>query len=105
MSETNSVETNQVKRIVMFAVFAFFAWFFYMLIVHPQPYNTEQVCFDDGGKIIFYASGFKPSETPVVHVAGKKYKNIESGETLKGECRWTWGVNKPKGYDYWELKT
>lgn len=105
MNKTNSVETNQVERIVMFGVFVFLVWFFYMIIVHPQPYNTEQVCFNDEGGIVFYSSGFKPSETPVVNINGKKYKNIETGETINGTCKWSWGVNKPKGYDYWKLRT
>lgn len=98
-------EASVVKRLVMFGVVTALVWFFYMLTVHPQPYNTEQACFDDTGKIVFYASGFKPSETPLVQIIDKKYKNINTGEVVNGQCNWTWGVNKPKGYDYWKLKT
>ena len=87
---------------VMVIIFA--AFFFYTIIVHPHPYNTEQVCFDDDGNIVFYASGYSSSEIPVVHINGKKYKNVETNETVDGECRSSWGVNKPKGYDYWKLK-
>ena len=103
MSKANE-ETSQVGRLVMFSIFALAGFFFYRLISHPHQYNTEQVCFNDDGEVIFYASGFKPSDAPVVHIAGAKYKNTENKQALKGKCKSTWGVSQPKGYDYWETK-
>lgn len=93
-----------MKAFVSISIIGFVVWFAYRLVVHPHPYNTEQVCFNNEGRIVFYASGFKPSETPLVHINGKKHKNIKTGATVTGACKWSWGANEPKGYEYWRLK-
>ena len=79
-----------------------FVSFFIMLVWHPGPYNTEQVCFDDSGEIVFYASGFNPNETPMVRIIDGVYKDAKTGEKLNATCRWSWGANPPKGREHWE---
>ena len=76
------------------------------VIWHPQPYNTEQVCFDDDGSVLFYAQGFSPNsdKVPVIRLTEGVYKIRESSEKLYADCTFTWGANKPKGREYWETK-
>ncbi|MCP5004804.1 MAG: hypothetical protein GY941_12815 [Planctomycetes bacterium] len=81
---------------------AFLVLFLIMQIWHPHPYNTEQVCFDKVGNVIFYSSGYKPSNAPMVYITGDVYKNTDTGDMIKAECRARWGVNPPKGVDYWK---
>ena len=64
--------------------------------------NTEQVCFDESGKINSYAKGFDPSEPPLIFLRDGVYKSRVTGEIVYSECKYSWGVDEPKGIEYWE---
>jgi hypothetical protein len=69
---------------------------------HPYPYNTEQVCFDKKGKIVFYAKKFNPNETPAIQLNENTYMIMATGERINATCKWSWGASPPKGRYYWE---
>jgi hypothetical protein len=74
------------------------------VIWHPQPYNTEVVCFDKDAKIVFYASGHSPNmdDSPLIKLTDSAYKIKMTGKILKAHCNSTWGSRPPKGRAYWE---
>ena len=64
--------------------------------------NTEQVCFNSDGEIVFYAKGFEPEDPPLILLTDGVYKNTINSNTIKCNCRYSWGTRKPKGRKYWE---
>ena len=88
---------------LMFWVFMIFCVcvIFYGLIY--GPHNTETVCFDDEGNVIFYASGYKPNtdDHPLIQLTEDMYRIRETGEVLHAQCRISWGTRPPKGVEYY----
>lgn len=87
---------------------AFWMWF-YQVITTPKPHDTEMTCINQYGEVVFYASGFKPSEHPIVRLNSKRHKNVEvqhsDGNVLATMCRSTWGGTKPRGIDFGKNET
>jgi len=97
----------KIQNLAILMLFLLGGFHLTMMIWHPMPYNTETVCFDDNGSIILYASGYKPGTcddcgNPIIHISGDKYKIRETGELIEAACRSIWGVNPPRGREYWE---
>jgi len=66
--------------------------------------NTEQVCFNQGGGIIFYASGFPPGRPRMMELTKNVYKDTVTGKSLKADCRYHWTAKAPKGVAHWEAR-
>lgn len=73
-----------------------------VIILGSREHNTEQVCFDKNGDVIFYASMFSPSKPPVIELTENIYKIKETNEKIYGTCKVIWSSYKPKGRQYWE---
>ena len=73
-----------------------------LMIWHPMDYNTEQVCFNQQGEVIFYASGFRPGDSPILKLTEDKWKVLSTGKIMYATCRGSWGSSKPRGREYWE---
>ena len=84
----------------------FFFLVFMAVTLSTGPYNTEVVCFDKDGQVVFYASGYKPSEAthPLIPLSDGVYRVKKTGEKIFAQCKGTWGVNSPKGELYWRGK-
>lgn len=67
-------------------------------------YNTEVVCFDNSGDIVFYETRFPPSDPPIRNLTGDIYKVVSTGKKLYGHCKIYWGTKPPKGREYWVTK-
>ncbi len=78
--------------------------FLAVVIVHDYPYNTEQVCFDKDGKVVFYAQGFSPNsdQTPARKLTEGVYRIVATDQVIKADCRWSWGAGSPRGREYYE---
>ncbi len=67
--------------------------------------NTETVCFDDDGDVIFYASGYEANNSdegrPLIHLSGEVYRIKKTGEKLYGRCKSSHGTQPPKGVEYY----
>jgi hypothetical protein len=71
-------------------------------IWNPGGYNTEIMCFDENGGLVFYEQGFAPGKPPIESLSTGVYRVKETGNKIRAECKSTWGANPPKGEDYWK---
>lgn len=90
---------------VVFVVFLVIASAWLLLLSGPRSQrSTEMVCFDGGGDIVFYESGYPPGNPRMLSLTKNVYKDLKTGKKLIADCQSHWGVNYPRGLEYWETK-
>lgn len=91
-----------VQASMIYPLFLMLSFIAILAIIFDGNYNTEQVCFNSEGKVLFYEKGFRPGRAPYIKLTKRIYKHRHSELKLIATCRTHWG--NTKGRDYWEGK-